>query len=489
MLEESLRPVWHPFEVSHNEWKSRRWMLAGMSEERLFERLLFLVIALLACLMPVQNDTWWHLRAGDIMLETRRVLLTDVFSHTVSGQPWPNYEWLSEVVFALVYRVGGLPLLTALCAAASTASLWFVYAITPGTRLQRTLLLAGVVSGVTITWSVRPQPLSLLLLGLTLWLLQRRRWAPLPPLFLLWANLHGAVALGGVALLGMIAAYVLRQRSCPPRLAVTAALCGVATLITPLGLHYWPEIVASIGRSRANTIMEWRPPDWPPGNLAFWAAAAALPVLWVTRWNRLKSPEQWALPITALLMLLIALRSMRNISPFLMIAAPACGAFLGTPQLTVPERRPGDPRAPRVLLGAGVLAVVFMVCRHWQDPPPRMGWHPISPAAARAIESCHGPIYNRYVDGGPIIYFAPRQHVMIDSRQDPYPTWLVQADGDIEMTGEYRTLFRRLAINCAAVPPSALVATHLRRDGWTVRHIDERWTVLEAPLPKRDPRP
>ena len=312
-------------------------MLAGMSEERLFERLLFLVIALLACLMPVQNDTWWHLRAGDIMLETRRVLLTDVFSHTVSGQPWPNYEWLSEVVFALVYRVGGLPLLTALCAAASTASLWFVYAITPGTRLQRTLLLAGVVSGVTITWSVRPQPLSLLLLGLTLWLLQRRRWAPLPPLFLLWANLHGAVALGGVALLGMIAAYVLRQRSCPPRLAVTAALCGVATLITPLGLHYWPEIVASIGRSRANTIMEWRPPDWPPGNLAFWAAAAALPVLWVTRWNRLKSPEQWALPMTALLMLLIALRSMRNISPFLMIAAPACGALLGTPQLTVPR--------------------------------------------------------------------------------------------------------------------------------------------------------
>ena len=84
-------------------------MLAGMSEERLFERLLFLVIALLACLMPVQNDTWWHLRAGDVMLETRRVLLTDVFSHTVSGQPWPNYEWLSEVVFALVYRAGGLP--------------------------------------------------------------------------------------------------------------------------------------------------------------------------------------------------------------------------------------------------------------------------------------------------------------------------------------------------------------------------------------------
>ena len=48
MLEVSLSPVWHFFEVSPNEWKSRRRMLAGMSEERLFERLLFPVIALLA---------------------------------------------------------------------------------------------------------------------------------------------------------------------------------------------------------------------------------------------------------------------------------------------------------------------------------------------------------------------------------------------------------------------------------------------------------
>ena len=62
-------------------------MGVDMSEERLFTRLLFLVIALLACLMPVQNDTWWHLRAGEVMLESRRILLTDIFSHTVSGQP------------------------------------------------------------------------------------------------------------------------------------------------------------------------------------------------------------------------------------------------------------------------------------------------------------------------------------------------------------------------------------------------------------------
>ena len=147
----------------------------------------------------------------------------------------------------------------------------------------------------------------------------------------------------------------------------------------------------------------------------------------------------------------------------------------------------GDPRAPRLILAPQCLPSCS-----WYVVTGRIrlhAWAGIrSLAAARAIESCHGPIYNRYVDGGPIIYFAPRQHVMIDSRQDPYPTWLVQADGDIEMTGEDPgTLFRRLAINCAAVPPSALVATHLRRDGWTVRHIDERWTGAETPCQSETP--
>jgi hypothetical protein len=453
-----------------------------MTMDRAIECLFFVGIATIACMMPVQNDTWWHLRAGEVMLDTRHVLLTDVFSHTVFGHPWRNHEWLSEVIFALVHRAAGLPALTALCAAAATGSLLFVYAVTPGAFIHRILILAGVVAGVTLTWSVRPQTLSLLLLGATMWLLHRRMWIALPPLILLWANLHGGVALGGVALAGTLSAWLLATRRWPRALAAAAALSAAATLVTPLGFDYWPEIARSILRSKANVIAEWRAPDWPPSHLAFWVAAAALPLLSIARWKHLKQPEEQALPITALLMLCLALRSMRNISPFLMTAAPAFGVLLfGATVHGVPGGADRRSPVPVLVLVVAMTAAGAHVWRTWRNPPPYMGWHPISPADARAIESCRGPIYNRYFDGGPIIYFAPRQPVMIDSRQDPYPIWLVQADGVVENTGEYRALFGQLRINCAVTQPRSVLANRLRGDGWTTRFVDGTWAVLERP--------
>jgi hypothetical protein len=454
-----------------------------MNVERLLERLFFVGIVTMACLMPVHNDTWWHLRAGDVMLATHRVMLTDVFSYTVAGQPWANYEWLSEVVFAIVYGAGGLPGLTVVCAAAASASLAFVYALIPGPTVHRILLLAGVVAGVTLTWSVRPQVFSLLLLGVTLWLLQRRAWAPLPPLFLLWANLHGAVALGILALGGTVVAWLIARRRLPRGLVIAVLLCGAATLLTPLGLSYWPEIAASILRSKTNVIAEWRAPDWPPAHLAFWVGAIALPLLLATRWNRLESPERWSLPLTALLMLVLGLRSMRNISPFLMAAAPACGVLLAARE-AMPHAREIVHRGrilTAIILAVAIGGAAGYVWRTWQNPPSRMGWYPVSPAAARAIESCRGPIYNHYKDGGPIIYFAPRQPVMLDSRQDPYPVPLVQAEGQVEATGDYHRLFDSLGVNCVVIPPGGRLAARLHADGWHERFTDPDWLVLERP--------
>ena len=65
----------------------------------------------MACLMPMQNDTWWHLRAGQEMWTRGMVMLTDEFSFTAYGAEWPNHGWGSEVIFYALYFVGGLPLL------------------------------------------------------------------------------------------------------------------------------------------------------------------------------------------------------------------------------------------------------------------------------------------------------------------------------------------------------------------------------------------
>jgi hypothetical protein len=193
--------------------------------------------------------------------------------------------------------------------------------------------------------------------------------------------------------------------------------------------------------------------------------------------------RDWGRVWSALILLPFALRSMRNISPFLMAAAPAGGVLLRGYSTPAPAPPPGRARTllHTTVLTMATLAATLLIARAWRSPPARMGWHPLSPAATRAIEGCRGPLYNTYADGGPIIFFAPKQRVLLDSRQDPYPVRLVQAEGEVERTGEYRALFKEYGINCAAVSPGAPMRTRLERDGWITRFADDQWIVLERP--------
>jgi hypothetical protein len=54
------------------------------------------------------GDTGYHIRAGEIILQTWRVPSQDIFSHHQPALQWTAHEWLSEVVMALVYKLSGL---------------------------------------------------------------------------------------------------------------------------------------------------------------------------------------------------------------------------------------------------------------------------------------------------------------------------------------------------------------------------------------------
>src|SRR5436305_11241604 len=71
--------------------------------------MLFVALALRAAMMPAQNDTFWHLRAGADIWRTGQVPRFDHYSHTFPGAPWPDHEWLSQAFMFLVYRLGGMP--------------------------------------------------------------------------------------------------------------------------------------------------------------------------------------------------------------------------------------------------------------------------------------------------------------------------------------------------------------------------------------------
>jgi hypothetical protein len=124
------------------------------------------------------------------------------------------------------------------------------------------------------------------------------------------------------------------------------------------------------------------------------------------------------------------------------------------------------------------LAALSITAYFWWRPPDRLNWAPLSQPTVRAVASCHGPLYNTYDDGGPLIWFVPSQRVFIDSRYDPYPTALFDENRQLEATGAYRDLFHRYRIRCAVVGTSSPTDLTLRSDpDWTVTHSDAMHSV------------
>ena len=54
------------------------------------------------------GDTGIHIRIGDLILASHHVPSTDPFSFSKPGKTWFAHEWLTEVLYALLVRAGGL---------------------------------------------------------------------------------------------------------------------------------------------------------------------------------------------------------------------------------------------------------------------------------------------------------------------------------------------------------------------------------------------
>jgi hypothetical protein len=488
-------------------------VLAPLTFERLSTALFFVGVAGAACFMPAQSDTWWHLRAGEEIWRSRTVALRDTFSHTAYGAYWPDHEWLTQVLFYGLYRAGGLKLLTAVMAGAATVTWIIVWRLTPGGYRLRLLLLCLALTSSSIAWSIRPQVLTLLCLASTAFLLHRRRLRWLPLLFLVWANLHGAVLLGLVVLAAATAGTALTDRREAASLLGTLLLCCAATSVTPLGPSFWTEMVLSLGRIDQYQIQEWRRPQLSdPAFLPFWPLALGLFVLVVLQrpWRDsrlLRSPVVCG----ALAILPLAFMAGRNVPPLMLLAVPAVATLLtaiavgpdgaparrwsglkalphatfsiGQPTPAVSIGQPAAVRAERPVLNAAVLATAVLIALGsvsyaWARETDRLGWSPLPDAAIAAVASCPERLYNRYGDGGYLIWFVRSHKVFLDGRQDPYPSTLIEEQIRVETSGNYEETFRRFGVRCAFVLSDSIVARRLSAAGWRTTYQDEMWGVF-----------
>lgn len=440
--------------------------------------LFFVTLTAAACLMPAQNDTWWHLRAGEEMWLRRFVMQGDEFSFTATGAPWPNHEWLSEVVFFALYRIGGLPVLTFTAAACLAAAIGMSWRLVVGSALTRLVLMAVGIPSLVFVWATRPHVFTQLLLMVVVHLSIRRMFWILPPIFALWANLHGGVALGFVVLGAVMLtdAYLVGIRQ-SVRLLPIVAVCFAATMVAPLGFDLWPTIPESIHKSVANGIVEWKPPVLGLRDLAFWIVAAALLVQLIRKWRSIVAFDDAFLATLALLLLPLALRHGRNMAPFALVALPAISRTIDVRGFLGRAREGNHQRLNVALVATALVAAIVGVGTAWTAPAPRLQWKPISSTVVNGIQRCPGRLYNRYDDGGYVIWFV-RVPVFVDSRQDPYPLEFLQEHLHHERTGDYLPIFAKYKLGCAFLPSGSPTARRMLDDGWKVAAADQSWLVL-----------
>ena len=289
-----------------------------------------------------------------------------------------------------------------------------------------------------------------------------------------------------------------RDRRRAITLVVLVPVCALATALTPMGFRLWSYIGSSMALSKQTRIDEWRP-AYPTGpfEIAFWVLAVGFVALLIRRGRRL-AKASWADVVSvaaALVVLPLAARAVRNVA-----AVPAAGdpggepaarsGLCGAPRAASPAGAAGRPRSDRRRPPAAQPALLAAFTAHraraassaaWAAPHPRLGWRPLGEAAIEAVRGCPAPVYNRYYDGGFLIWFVPEQRVFVDSRQDPYPLPFLLDQVAIEEGAPTIRVFDRYGMRCAFLPVGAALGARLGADGWQTRYRDERWIVLVAP--------
>ena len=249
----------------------------------------------------LHTDVWVHLKLGRWVVEHRGLPTAEPFSpYTDKSAAFTNLPWLTQVAYHLTFTagqslaggdaarrfVGGGDLLRQLhvvAVVAYFALLALAFRRTSGSGALQLLglVLAFLASMITVGLH-RPQTFGLVgyaavLAALSRPVLSRRAVFAIPPVLVLWANLHGSFVVGfglfGLAWLGRVVASFgsvptgrvkqvvadLQVR----RLTITifAGLVAVAAA-NPFGPHIYPLAAGFGGNPNLKLLGEWQPIDF-----------------------------------------------------------------------------------------------------------------------------------------------------------------------------------------------------------------------------------
>lgn len=398
--------------------------------------LLFAVPALMCVHAACANDPdlWWHLRAGQWILQHHTVPHFDPFSRASASKPWAAYSWLFEVdVLQLFQRLGlaGIVAYSAGMVLAITVALHHLIR-----RLQADFSVAVLLTFTASftmmrLYTPRPWLFTILFFVLVLDIVMQtrltgriRELAWLPLIFALWANTHIQFIAGFVPLVLALGESIAARRwsvvqtKAQPKwlgLALLGSLLG--TLLNPYGWHIYGvvyDVATHPGGMDKISELQALPFRNITDYLVLLFAIGSATML--ARAKRLPLFEAGLLAFGVY----VSFRSQRDLWAMAVIGA----AILAR---EIPSRKKNRSRVPAsvtpLLAAAAALAVAIgFPALHINNAALSAKLADTMPVAATAEIEAHqypGPLFNDFNWGGYLVW-ALRMPVTIDGRGAMY---------------------------------------------------------------------
>jgi hypothetical protein len=403
----------------------------------------------------------WHIRTGQQILATHAIPRVDSFSSTMGGKPWFAWEWLYDLVVGWLdaaLGLNGVVWLTAVVIAAVFA--WtFCFLTTRGSNVLVALVLVLLaMSASMIHFLARPHVVSWLFTLAWFWILDsserecfgpnvkgsRKLWI-LPPLMLVWVNLHGGFLIGfvllGIFWLGAVWSWfrakegrledVLQKVSARNRareLTLVGLFSAIATLVNPYGWKLHAHVYSYLSnRFLMDHIDEFRSPNFHgAAERCFLALLLIVLALLAVRGRELRTSEG----LTVLFAVYAGLYASRNIPVSSILLVMIVGPLV--PPAAVARNFLHRMGAVEAGLRSHIWPILAIVATFWVSTnggragssllmdahfdPKRM---PV--AAVNYLHAINGPVLSPDYWGGYLIYrLYPQVLVVVDDRHDLY---------------------------------------------------------------------
>lgn len=481
-----------------------------------------LAVFLLHSATAMNQDLGRHLKAGQIIWETKHVPAVNLFSYAEPDHSFINHHWLSEVVYYLLYLKIGVAGLIVFNAVVYLSAFVLIFYLAYRRRYFIFSLLTAMFSiGLLIERvDVRPEVFGFLFFALFLFILDKNKekigwtfWS-LPFLQILWVNLHISFCFGWILMLIFFLDRLWARRKIVyslaqnkkidfylARVVVGGILLGLAAFLNPNGWRgaVYPLLIFgnygySIAENQSPFFLEKF--AYNPSIVFFKAAIAATVVSFLMNWRRIKV-FYFLGSVVFFCFAWLAIRNFPILGLFLpLVLMDNFVSFRGKfSRFFVRWEDCGIRRWLRVLTVAAIFVILTgsiyaVAANHYYltlSKSERFGLAESSGAAAAAVDflqkhKISGWMFNNFDIGGYLIWrLFPDQSVFVDGRPEAYSedfwqTVYIPMQSDAAAWRRYAEMYGFDYVFFAhtdATPWGAEFVRHLSRDSeWAMVYLN-----------------